>query len=349
MQLSVLVLSALLLGAAGDSSSTVEAWQAYQSIQIEYRKVASEAVAKYRQAVKNGADRSKALADYRAATSPLTAKSKAAKKIFADAFANSDWNQWAVSEHQAMLAQGLPIVAKQKVEDGDLDAAAKAYKMLIDKTPATGTTKLSLGDILAAQGNIEGALALYKQVVEQKDQRSSRYANQRLALVGKPAPDIDSKTWIGGQAKSLSAMKGKVVVIDFWATWCGPCRHVMPAFSKLYTERNADGLVIMGLTRQYPSGYLPADPSQMISGGKRVTGLNEENFVEHITAFRDNTKMSYPFVVGQADDFKNYQVFGIPTVAVVDTKGKIALLVVGSGTEGLIKAVVDRELGKSKK
>ena len=123
----------------------------------------------------------------------------------------------------------------------------------------------------------------------------------------------------------------------------------MPDLSKLYDKYKKDGLVILGVTHFYSNGYLPANPKQMLSGGKRVQKMDEKEYVKHVTAFRDNTKISYPFVIGANSNFSDYGVLGIPSVAVIDTKGKIALLTVGSGSEPLIKAVVERELKKGGK
>ncbi len=65
-------------------------------------------------------------------------------------------------------------------------------------------------------------------------------------LEGKPAPELQVESWIGDAVK-LADLKGKVVVVDFWATWCGPCMASIPENVKLVSERADDGLVFVGV------------------------------------------------------------------------------------------------------
>ncbi len=213
---------------------------------------------------------------------------------------------------------------------------------------------ITLGDIECARGNTGAALDLYgkavsglPETIERGDARGSakRYGELRLSLVGKPAPEIDAETWIGGDAKPLSALAGNVTVIDFWATWCGPCRAVMPALDELYKEHEGDGLHMIGLTRYYGNGYMPDDAK--MESGQSVRDIAEEDFVGHLEEFRKVSEISYPFVIGEKEDFENYHVSGIPTVAVVGPEGNVIFVGVGSGTEPLVRAVVEGALDTS--
>src|SRR5262245_40548377 len=65
-------------------------------------------------------------------------------------------------------------------------------------------------------------------------------------LVGKPAEDF-ALADLTGKQRRLSALKGKVVLIDFWATWCGPCRRELPNIAKLHKELTAKGLAIVAV------------------------------------------------------------------------------------------------------
>jgi len=65
-------------------------------------------------------------------------------------------------------------------------------------------------------------------------------------LYGKPAPEIDLETF-DGERMTLSSLRGQPVLINFWATWCPPCREEFPLMVKTYEERADDGLEILGI------------------------------------------------------------------------------------------------------
>src|SRR6185295_15441307 len=66
------------------------------------------------------------------------------------------------------------------------------------------------------------------------------------ALEGKPMPSLDLSNWINGEVKPED-MKGKVVIVDFYATWCGPCMQAIPHNNELLKKYKAKGLVIVGV------------------------------------------------------------------------------------------------------
>ncbi len=81
--------------------------------------------------------------------------------------------------------------------------------------------------------------------VELRDYRT------RLKLVGQPAPEIEVKEWISGEPATLAALRGKVILLEFWATWCKPCEQMFPKLKQLADEYGARGLNIIALTRHY--------------------------------------------------------------------------------------------------
>lgn len=114
---------------------------------------------------------------------------------------------------------------------------------------------------------------------------------------------------LSGGSITLSQLKGKVVLVDFWATWCPPCRVAIPHLIKLYDTYKDQGLVVLGISLDQQKEVLP----------KFVTENN----------------ISYPILIGNQDVAKIYDVQGIPTLIIFDKKGKIALREVGFNAENI--------------
>ena len=114
-------------------------------------------------------------------------------------------------------------------------------------------------------------------------------------LVGKPAPAIAATDWLNSPPLSLQAAKGKIVMVEFWATWCPPCRQSIPHLIELNKKYAEKGVVIMGLT-------------------------NEPK--EKVEPFAKELKMDYA-IGGESTSGGEYGVKGIPTAFIVDTAGKI--------------------------
>jgi thiol-disulfide isomerase/thioredoxin len=76
--------------------------------------------------------------------------------------------------------------------------------------------------------------------------KSSRHGSMKLLKVGETAPDWQLND-AEGKTHSLSEYRGKVVVMDFWATWCGPCAEVMPRMQKLHEKFADQGVVVFGV------------------------------------------------------------------------------------------------------
>lgn len=105
--------------------------------------------------------------------------------------------------------------------------------------------------------------------------------------IGLPAPDYQAQT-LGGEPASLAQLRGSVVLLNGWATWCIPCQREVPALQKLYTARHAEGLEIIGVNvdvsgadnrvREFMATYgmtypVWRDPSDIYSGIFRAYGL----------------------------------------------------------------------------
>ena len=134
----------------------------------------------------------------------------------------------------------------------------------------------------------------------------------------KVAPNFTLTNVKTGKPVSLSDFKGRVVVIDFWATWCIPCRKAMKFYEKLYREKHKEGLVVL-----------------TISIDQREKKL--KNFLE-------KRPVSFPILHDPKKSLmKKYGVFKIPTTFIIDRNGKIQNKYVGI-VEKVVRARVEELL-----
>ena len=131
------------------------------------------------------------------------------------------------------------------------------------------------------------------------------------------APEINIAEWIDHKPVKLSDLRGRVVLLDFWATWCGPCRFTMPKLKTLHERFKKDGLVVIGLTQFYGRA------------GKTVVNPAEE--LAYLRTYKKDAKLPYPFAVAaEGDNDLRYGVRSIPTAFLLDRRGRVRYISVGA-------------------
>ena len=134
-----------------------------------------------------------------------------------------------------------------------------------------------------------------------------------------PAPDFTLATTTG-ELVSMSDLRGKVILLNFWGTWCGPCRMELPDFVKLYDKYNKDGLEIVGITIRRGESIKDVAKFQD-QWGLNYLLLNDINGSEV-----SEVTMAYSQAIGQ-------MINGIPTTLVIDREGFIVNGFVGPRKE----------------
>ena len=143
--------------------------------------------------------------------------------------------------------------------------------------------------------------------------------HSQIALIGRPAPEFAVKEWIIGPGTTLADQKGKVTILEFWATWCKPCEQMFPKLNELHQTYGAQGLVIVALTRFFLAyGHEQAQPEELAL----IRSFVENHGVE--------------FRVGVSEDEQTQTIFGamgLPIIVLIDRQGIVRLITVSTEDE----------------
>lgn len=236
--------------------------------------------------------------------------------------------------------------AKTELETALAEARAAPYEI---KLQTRAQLALTLAELYLADDEIEKACQMlaeessFAETTFQLIQATGTPAQKRnvagyrtqvsdvatqIGLIGHAAPEISVKEWMNGPPVALADLRGRVVLLDFWATWCKPCNQTFPKLKNLHDKYGARDLVILALTRHY-----------MAYGGAADSQKEE---LELIRAFAN--KHEVEFRVGVSEDERTqdrYGATGLPTLALVDRAGAVRYTY-GSIEDAKFKEVLNR-------
>lgn len=154
-------------------------------------------------------------------------------------------------------------------------------------------------------------------------------------IVGQQAVAMEFEAWINGTPMTDSELKGKVVLLDFWAVWCGPCIASFPKLKQWQDQYGDKGLVIVGATKYYNFRW----DEENKKPAKSDDEVSPEEEQAMLKKFAESHGLKHRFAVhdgGALDDF--YAVRGIPQFVVIDQQNKVRLIRVGGG-DGTYKEI----------
>ena len=141
------------------------------------------------------------------------------------------------------------------------------------------------------------------------------------ALDGKVAPALTLAD-LNGNKVSLTNYKGRPLVVDFWATWCGPCKVEIPWFEKLHDQYASQGLEILGVSTD---DLDRDDPAKMFTQKRDIAD------------FASKMHMNYPVLLGEDAVEDKWGIDAMPTTFFIDRNGKIVASTIGLAPREVIE------------
>jgi thiol-disulfide isomerase/thioredoxin len=189
--------------------------------------------------------------------------------------------------------------------------------------------------VMTANGDRTRALALLTKELATYRKTSIRTRIQKninlLTLEGKAAPALEATEFLGAKPVPLLALRGKPVLLFFWAHWCPDCKQEEHILADIAQEYSAKGLVMIAPTQRY--GYA--------AGGEDASPADELKYIEQIRHKYYADLLNVPAPVSQAN-FRNYGASTTPTLVLIDRRGIVRLYHPGAMTIEELREALNR-------
>jgi peroxiredoxin len=129
-----------------------------------------------------------------------------------------------------------------------------------------------------------------------------------------PAPEVDLTT-LDGKPLKVSELRGQVVLLNFWATWCVPCRSEIPSLNAMQRDLSGRGLKVLGVTT--------------------------EDSADLVRDYQKDVRQEYTVALGDAGVANKYAVGVLPTTFIIDRQGRVRHKIIGEKSRAQFEALIN--------
>jgi|SRR5581483_838075 len=202
---------------------------------------------------------------------------------------------------------------------------------------ALGASMEVQAQVMAARGETAEAIVFLRNELKTYAATSLHERIQKnlnlLSVEGKPAPPLESAVWFGPRPPALASLRGKAILLFFWAHWCPDCKVGVPVIAGLLKKYGPRGLMLIGPTRYY--GY--------VADGADAPPEVEKPYIDRIRRQYYSLLGDMPVPLSNAN-FKRYGASTTPTLVLVDRSGVVRWYHPGAATERELASEIEKVL-----